>query len=241
MKSMDIKKRILTMTAIVAVVLVAAPARMGAQELSVGGDLVSSYVWRGAYCGGVSVQPALSFSAGGFSLAAWGSVGFISPAYVDEFDFTLGYGIGGLSLAITDYWFAYRGDEEWAPDYFNYKSEETAHMFEATVGYDFGPLALSWNTFFAGADFKASDAEKRAFSTYIEASAPFKVGDYGLKLELGVTPWESIYADKFNVVNLGITGSKEIKITESFTLPAFSKVIFNPAAKQTYFVFGISL
>jgi hypothetical protein len=238
MKSMDIKKRILTATAIVAVVLVAAPARTGAQELSVGGDLVSSYVWRGAYCGGVSVQPTLAFSAGGFSLTAWGSVGFTSPAYVDEFDFTLGYGIGGLSLAVTDYWFAYRSDGD---DYFNYKSTETAHMFEGTLAYDFGPLALSWNTFFAGADFKASDSEKRAFSTYIEASAPFKVGDYGLKLELGVTPGESIYADKFSVVNLGITGSKEIKVTDSFTVPAFSKVIFNPAAKQTYFVFGISL
>jgi hypothetical protein len=237
---MNIKKRILTAAAIVAAACMLAPARMGAQELSVGGDLVSSYVWRGAYCGGVSVQPALSFSASGFSLTAWGSVGFLSPAYVDEFDFTLGYGIGNLSLAITDYWFAYRGEEEWVPDYFNYKSDETAHMFEGTLGYDFGPLALSWNTFFGGADFKFSDGE-RAFSTYIEASAPFKVGDYGLKLELGVTPWEGLYADKFNVVNIGITGSKEIKVTESFTVPAFTKVIFNPAAKQTYFVFGISL
>ncbi|MDR2041360.1 MAG: hypothetical protein LBP98_03480 [Tannerella sp.] len=239
MKRMNIAKRILTAAAMAAVVWVAVPARMGAQELSAGGDLVSSYVWRGAYCGGVSIQPALSFSAGGFSLAAWGSVGFTSPAYVDEFDFTLGYGIGGLSLALTDYWFAYRGELE-ADDYFSY-GDQTAHMFEASAGYDFGPLALSWNTFFAGADDKPSDEDKRAFSTYIEASAPFKVGDYGLKLELGVTPWESIYADGFNVVNLGITGSKEIKVTESFTLPAFTKVIFNPAGKQAYFVFGISL
>ncbi|MDR1454799.1 MAG: hypothetical protein LBJ01_04025 [Tannerella sp.] len=238
---MDIRKRILTATVIVAVVLVAAPVRVGAQELSVGGDLVSSYVWRGAYCGGVSVQPALSFLAGGFSLTAWGSVGFTSPSYVDEFDFTLGYSIGGLNLALTDYWFAYRGDDDWLPDYFSYRSDETAHMFEATLAYDFGPLGLSWNTFFAGADFKVSDVGKRAFSTYIQASAPFKAGNCGLSLELGLTPWEGIYADKFNVVNVGIAGSKEIKVTESFTVPAFSKVIFNPAGRQTYFVFGISL
>jgi hypothetical protein len=237
---MNIGKRIWTATATVAVVLVATPVRTGAQELSAGGDLVSSYVWRGAYCGGVSVQPALSFSAGGFSLTAWGSVGFTSPAYLDEFDFTLGYGIGGLGLAVTDYWFVSRMEEP-SSDYFNYRSDETAHMFEATLAYDFGPLALSWNTFFAGADFKPSDTGKRAYSTYIEASAPFRVGSYGLGLELGVTPWEGLYADGFKVANIGITGSKEIKVTDSFTLPAFSKVIFSPAARQTYFVFGISL
>ncbi|MDR1746979.1 MAG: hypothetical protein LBR49_06890 [Tannerella sp.] len=217
------------------------PTNVQAQEFSVAGDLVSSYIWRGSYCGGVSVQPTLGFSAGGFSLTAWGSVGFTSPDYLEEFDFTAGYSVGNLSLAITDYWFVYRTDDP--GDYFNYKAKETAHMFEGTLGYDFGPLALSWNTFFAGNDFKVNDdgEDKRAYSTYIEASAPFKVGEIDLKAELGVTPWEGLYADKFYVVNIGLTGSKEIKITDSFSFPAFAKVIFNPAAKQTHFVFGISL
>jgi hypothetical protein len=237
---MSIKKRIWAATAIVAVALVATPARTGAQELSAGGSLVSSYIWRGVYWGGVSIQPSLSFSAGGFSLTAWGSVGFTSPAYLDEFDFILGYGIGGLRLVVADCWYVSRM-EETVSDYFNYKPDETSHMFEAMLAYDFGPLALSWNTFFAGADFKLPDTGKRAYSTYIQASAPFKMGDYGLSLELGVTPWESLYADGFSVADIGITGSKEIKITDSFTVPAFSKVIFNPVARQTYFVFGISL
>ncbi|MDR2469829.1 MAG: hypothetical protein LBD27_05035 [Tannerella sp.] len=241
MEKMSIEKRIFAAIICIAAVLVAIPARTGAQELSVGGDLVSSYVWRGAYCGGVSIQPTLSFSAGGFSLTAWGSVGFTSPAYLEEFDFTAGYSVGGLSLAITDYWFVFRAvdNSEDLPDYFNYKDGETAHMFEGSAAYDFGPLALAWNTFFAGADVNSKG--KRAYSTYIEASAPFKVGAFGLKAELGITPWDGLYADKFNVANIGITGSKEIKVTDSFGIPAFTKVIFNPAAKQTHFVFGISL
>ncbi|MDR1601217.1 MAG: hypothetical protein LBS42_02165 [Tannerella sp.] len=233
MKKKNIQGRVLPATGIVAaMLLIPAPAEAQA-EVSVGGDLVSSYIWRGAYCGGVSIQPALGLSAGGFSLTAWGSVGFTSPDYLEEYDFTLGYSTGGFSVAITDYWF------NSSPNYFNYKSRETAHMFEGTLAYDFGPLALSWNTFFAGNDY-GSEGD-RAYSTYIEASAPFTVGSVGLKAEVGLTPWDGLYSDKLNVVNIGLTGSKEIKITDTFSVPAFTKVVFNPYTQQAYFVFGISL
>ncbi|MDR1406768.1 MAG: hypothetical protein LBJ23_01820 [Tannerella sp.] len=211
------------------------PAMTKAQaEVSAGGDLVSSYIWRGAYCGGASIQPSLGVSVGGLSLTAWGSVGLVtSPDYPDEYDFTLGYGTGGFSAAITDYWF------NSSPDYFNYRSRETSHMFEGTLAYDFGALALSWNTFFAGNDYNG-DGE-RAHSTYIEASAPFTVGSVGLKAEIGFSPWEGLYSDKFNVVNVGLTGSKDVRITDMFSVPVFTKIVFNPQVRHTYFVFGISL
>lgn len=38
-----------------------------AQEFTVQGDLVSSYVWRGMYQTGASIQPTLGFTIGGFS------------------------------------------------------------------------------------------------------------------------------------------------------------------------------
>ncbi|MDR1722348.1 MAG: hypothetical protein LBR84_00215 [Tannerella sp.] len=231
MKTISLKKSFVLAVALCSSITFA----KGQVEMSAGADLVSSYVWRGSYCGGVSIQPSLGLSAGGFSLSAWGSVGFTSPLYTDEFDFTAGYSVGGLSIAITDYWFSYGGGTD---DWFNFKEEETAHMFEASLGYDFGPLALSWNTFFGGADFNSEG--DRAYSTYISAVAPFSLGGLDMSVELGVTPWESIYADKFNLVNINITGSKEIKVTDSFSIPAFSSVIFNPAGKQTYFVFGLS-
>ncbi|MDR1332613.1 MAG: hypothetical protein LBK07_10990 [Tannerella sp.] len=227
----NIQKRVLP--AIMFAALSWIPAATQAQVVaSVGGDLVSSYIWRGAYCGGVSIQPALSLSAGGFSLSAWGSVGF-TAGYTEEYDFTLGYGTGGFSAAITDYWFNV------SDNYFNYRSDETAHMFEATVAYDFGPLALSWNTFFAGNDFDSRG--ERAYSTYVQASVPFALGGVGMKAELGLTAWDGLYSDRLNVVNAGLTGSKEIRITDSFSVPAFTKVVFNPYGQQMYFVFGISL
>lgn len=199
-------------------------------EVSVGADIVSGYIWRGTDCGGVSIQPAISIAKNGFSLTAWGSVGIDSDD-TKEFDLTLGYGIGGFSVAVTDYWF----DD--APRYFNYRAHG-AHTFEATLGYDFGPVAISWNTYFAGNDYK--DNEKRAYSSYAEAVVPFKLGGFDFAAEIGMTPWEGAYSDGLNVTNIGLGVSKDIKITDSFTLPAFAKVTANPFEDKAYFVFGLS-
>ena len=84
-----------------------APSAMLAQdkvEASVGADLVSGYIWRGQDLGGVSIQPSLGIAYKGFSLGAWGSVGFESTD-TKEFDLTLGYSTGGFSVSVTDYWF----------------------------------------------------------------------------------------------------------------------------------------
>lgn len=42
-------------------------------NFKVSADVVSSYVWRGAYNAGASIQPTLGMSAGNFSLTVWGS------------------------------------------------------------------------------------------------------------------------------------------------------------------------
>ncbi|MDR0574844.1 MAG: hypothetical protein LBG96_12595 [Tannerella sp.] len=209
-------------------------------ELSAGAgaDIVSSYIWRGQNLGGVSIQPTAAISLGGLSLTAWGSVGFENYD-TKEFDFTLSYGTGGFSAAITDYWFDTPDINGDVNNYFDYAAHTTVHMFEATLGYDFGPAAISWNTYFAGMDYK-TDGD-RAYSTYIEASAPFKVGGLDMKAELGLTPWESIYSDKLNIVNIGVKVGKDIRVTESFSIPVSTKITFNPNQERCYFVFGITL
>ncbi|MDR1524511.1 MAG: hypothetical protein LBS79_04500 [Tannerella sp.] len=234
------KRIVLKKSAMLAVAFLTTGSLAKAQEVEVsaGGDIVSSYIWRGQYLGGVSIQPGASVSVAGLSLAAWGSVGYDSND-TKEFDFTIGYGTGGFSVAITDYWFNTLNANDEINNYFDYAAHTTAHIFEATLGYDFGPAAIVWNTNFAGADYKADG--DRAFSTYIEASAPFKLGGLDLKGEVGLTPWDGVYSDKFNIVNIGVTVGKEIRISESFSLPAFTKITFNPYAEKCYFVFGVNL
>ena len=46
-----------------------------------GSDLVSSYYWRGVRESGPALQPALTMTAGNFSVTAWGSVDFSDSGY----------------------------------------------------------------------------------------------------------------------------------------------------------------
>lgn len=206
-------------------------------EASVGVDLVSGYIWRGEDCGNVSIQPSLSVGYKGLSLTAWGSVGF-EKTDTKELDLTLGYETGGFSVAITDYWYSPYDDEE-KVGYFKYGAHNTQHTFEGTLAYDFGPVALSWNTYFAGADYTKENGD-RAYSTYIGISAPFKLATLDWTAEVGFTPWEGAYSDKFNITNLTLKADKDIKITNSFSLPVFAQLTFNPYTQGTYFVFGLS-
>ena len=187
-------------------------------EASVGADFVSNYIWRGTDCGGVSIH----------------------KEDAREIDLTLGYNTGGFSVSVTDYWFSYhKEDGGYTGDYFKYGAHSTVHIFEATLGYDFGPLALSWNTYFAGDDYTKENGD-RAYSTYVGISAPFKLGGLDWSAEVGLTPWEGAYANKFNVTNLTLKAEKEIKFTNSFSLPTFAQVTFNPHTQGAYFVFGVS-
>lgn len=82
-------------------------------EIIPAADLVSSYVWRGAYQTGASVQPSLNLSYAGVSLTAWGSTDFATAAdevRSKEFDLTLGYTVKGFKVAVTDYWWAGEGN-----------------------------------------------------------------------------------------------------------------------------------
>jgi hypothetical protein len=227
------KKRLCLLAVATALLLSANVKAQDKAVVSTGADLVSGYYWRGQNLGGVSIQPTISVVKSGLSLTAWGSVGF-DKEDTRELDFTVGYTTGNLNLAVTDYYFS-------PIKYFNYASHSTSHVYEATIGYNFGPFALSWNTNFAGNDYYKKNGE-RAYSTYVEASVPFKLGGTDLKAEVGCTPWDGAYTtrtDKFAVNNIAVSATKEIKVTDSFSIPAFAKVAVNPETEGAYFIFGV--
>lgn len=239
------KKTGVMVTALLSVLV---PSDMMAQEkvkASVGADLVSGYIWRGQDLGGVSIQPTMSVAYKGFSLGAWGSAGLESKD-TKELDLTLGYSTGRFNVSITDYWFnksVKANNEVVTNKYFKYGAHSTAHVFEAQAGYDFGPVAVNWYTNFAGAD-GVKENGKRAYSSYLALSAPFAFGGLNWSADLGIVPWETTfyngYSSGFCVSNIGLKASKDIKVTDSFTVPAFAKVTVNPRTEGAYFVFGLS-
>ena len=207
-------------------------------EATVQADVVSQYIWRGQDLGDVSLQPTLGLAYKGLSLTAWGSVGLSDPDDTKELDLTLAYKVGGLNIGVTDYWFNAPNDR-----YFCYAAHETSHVFEANIGYDFGSVAVQWYTNFAGNDgFNKSG--KRAYSSYVEASAPFRLAGCQWTAAVGAVPYAtSFYADAggFAVTNVSLRAAKDIHVTKSFTLPLFAAVSANPSTEKAYMVFGFTL
>lgn len=207
-------------------------------EATIQADVVNQYYWRGQDLGAVSLQPTLGLSYKGLSLTAWGSLGLSEPSDTKEFDLTLAYSVGGFNIGITDYWFNSPNDR-----YFSYEAHETSHVFEANVGYDFGPCAIQWYTNIAGNDGLNKDGD-RAYSSYVELSAPFKLGGLDWSAAIGAVPFAtSFYADVngFAITNVSLKASKDIQVTPSFSIPVFAGIAANPSTEKAYLLCGFTL
>jgi len=226
--------------------------------LKASAELVSSYVWRGSpsYSSvngqtllAPNFQPTLGFVFGGLEIGAWGSTDFVG-AY-QEMDLYATYSFKGLSATVTDYYW----DADWSSrPYFSYKNENTSHIIEGTLSYEFAkiPLSVTVATMLYGADKKyigeeSTEAIKNNYSTYVELGYAFEVKEYNFDAFLGLTPADGFYGDGygnvtgFGIVNLGLTGYKKIKFSENMETTLRSSLIFNPQQDKAYLVLGISL
>ena len=210
--------------------------------ISVGGDIVSSFVWRGTPVStSLNFQPSFVFSKSGFSAGSWGSVS-IDGTY-KEIDLFLSYEHSGFTAAVTDFYFDVNNK------FFNYKNNTTSHMLEFALSYENEkiPIKILASTFFYGADKKAfydvneTDFTKNNFSSYFELSYTFKLNGADLNTFAGLTSHNSFYGNTTGFVYTGITASKKIKITENFSLPLFVSFSVNPQVESFFVVFGINL
>lgn len=201
---------------VLVVVALFSTSSLKAQEFSTGVDLYSSYVWRGTKFGtGPAIQPAVDFTAGGFSVGAWGSV-CVSDDEAFEMDLYATYAFPfGLSVGVTDYYFG--------GSYF----DGTTHFIEPMLKFETGSLSLT------GA-YMLGDG---VGDTYLEAG--YSLGSVNLFVGAGNGAYTS--DGKFMVCNVGLGTSKEIKITDSFSLPVSGSVILNPSTQGFFIAVGISL
>ncbi len=208
-------------------------------SIGAGADIYSRYNWRGLDFGdSPSFQPTLSLTVGGFSIGAWGAYNFISgssPAY-SENDLFMTYIIstetsGSFSLIYTDYYYPSAG-----LSFFKYNINGS-HVLEAGLAYagpEGFPLQLS------GYYNLKNDPNK---SYYIQAGYPTSVGEVSLSFIAGFTPQASAWygTTKANLINLGISATKEVTITDKFKLPVHVSYILNPNSEKSFLIAGISL
>ncbi len=224
-------KKTLLITSCLLLLMIIGP-NVKAQEMNVGLDIYSSYVWRGIKFGnGAAFQPTVEFSAGGFALGVWGSY-CVSDEEAAEADLYASYGVdlgenASLSLTVTDYYFPSPGTE-----YFNGDN----HYIEPMVGIGAG--AFSFTAAYMLYDGAGINGDGSG-DLYLEAGVT--AGPVGIALGGGNGQYSMKDDAGFDICNIAVSTSKELKITESFSLPLSGAVILNPSYESFHVVVGISL
>lgn len=216
-----------------------------------GAELVSSYLWRGQYLGGLSFQPTATVGFESehvnFQGGIWASVGASDwgfrkdeTYFVPEIDFTLLFDIHNVTLGLTHYYycdggkfFGWKNVSKWNSE--DYSSSTT----EIQVGYNFADLLpeehnlyVNWYTMVAGADFKStSKGMKQNGSSYLELGYDYTFDDLGLTLgaQAGFVPWKSDFygTDGFGCTNLSLRIGKTWEL-DACELELFGQGMINP-------------
>ncbi len=197
-------------------------------EVSAGVDFVSTYVFRGVAYDGPAWQPSVELATGSFSIGAWGSQGYTGA---QEMDLYAGYSFDfGLYLGLTDYYYP-------GTNFFDFTEDAAAgdassHAFEINAGYGKDAFSIAANYIVN----EASGAGSAGGDMYFELGYSLSAADVFIGAGDG---WHSTTGD-FALVNIGVTASKDIVITDSFTIPFFGSAILNPDSEQFYILAGFS-
>jgi hypothetical protein len=78
-------------------------------------------------------------------------------------------------------------------------------------------------------------------SNYLQIGYPFNVSDATNTISTGFTPSKSVYygTRKGSVINLAVSASKLIPITDKLTIPITVSYIGNPTYDKNYLTFGM--
>jgi hypothetical protein len=229
---------------------------------SFGSDFVNRYIWRGVNLGDntPSIQPNMSLNFGSekhaFSLSTFGAYS-MGGQHLQEGDLILSYTFNEiLTLSVTDYFFP-SDDILGSNRYFNYDKDKTGHVYEGLLSFNGTekiPFSLMFAMNFYGADARKINTDGSDagifMSKYVEIGYTKEYKNLSMNLFIGGTiddPDETkgemgFYGNQsYGVINMGCKLTKEVKITENFSLPLQSQIIINPEQERIFLVFGFSL
>jgi hypothetical protein len=210
-------------------------------KVSVSPTVTTRHYWRGIMVSNsANYEMDLVYNNNNFTFGAWGGYAFDNT--YSEFDFHMGYKFSDhFNIDVWDL-FANR-DEESIDDhnYLDLDRSTTNHLIDASFNFYFTeqfPLSISVATMLYGCDL--DDDGDQNYSTYVEFGYPVTIGGEKVSLFAGLNPFANqVYGDTFGFVNVGATATREVKITDKFSLNTWAKLGINPQAETANLILGI--
>ncbi len=208
-------------------------------QVSIGVEILSRYVWRGTdYGNSPSFQPSVTLTAGNFKIGTWGAYSFAgSGTPFAEHDlwasFEVTSPVGTIGVLATDYYFPSAGIE-----YFNYQGDgKGAHTIE--IGGTYSGTA----SFPVALKALVNVHNDPDHSVYLEVGYPVSVEGVRALFFAGSALKKSVWygTDRAAFVSVGVTLSRQVRVTESFSFPLSASFILNPEAEQSYLIVGVGL
>ncbi len=202
--------------------------------------VVSNYIWRGLYVGGLSVQADATIGYGGLFANMWWNIGSTDWTFRDlnpEVDIAIGFSRWGLQIYYLHmYYFDTYADGSRSRffDMRNYAPGGGGTTGEWRVAYRVSnrlPLSVlvACRTFGRDGYIKGGEL-KRAYSTYIEIGYDFALPhDWLLETRIGITPAKSMYTNyegDFAVNQIGLKLQKQW-LMNGYAIQAFGNVMLN--------------
>ena len=218
-RALAAKKKVLVLVAAMMAVVVSAKAEV-AFAYEAGAELVSAYIWRGQYNGGLSFQPEVLIGYDGehtaFRIGAWSSLGASDwtfrkdqgdgtafTRFMPELDIIGSFSLYGLTVGFNHYYYCD------GTNFFNWKSvadidaQGGTSTTEVWAGYNFSHFFggkagayINWYTTVAGGDLlyeETTGEARRAWSSYLEVGYDYTFESVGITLgaQVGMSPWAS--------------------------------------------------
>lgn len=203
-------------------------------------DLVSRHLWRGNNSGTApTIEPTLELQTGKFTFGAWGAYAW-DKSY-QEVDLYIQYNTPLFQFAAYDF---YCPNSDYTDSQFmDFSGDKSVHLFDLTAkwkGSQQLPISMMASVLPYGSFDKDANGNQN-YSTYLEFGYSRLISQKKVSWTLGLTPFEGMYADGLNVVNMNMTVYDEIKITDSFFLPVRGGLTLNPYKERLFFTFAITL
>lgn len=211
-------------------------------SIKLNSNITSRHYWRGIMVSNsANYEGDLVLTTGNFNFGAWGGYAFNNE--YSEFDFHFGYKLSErLSVELWDLYASRDRASIDEYDYFDLRKETTNHLLDASIHFKCGekfPLTISWSSLIWGRDL--DQHKNQNYSSYLGLDYPVRIRDIKIKFNLGLNVFEnSLYGEHTNIVDLGLTASRNLKVNTELQIPIWAKLAINPEAETANLIVGFS-